>query len=447
MLAPCTRVSAVYSLAAAIAPLASPADPRLIPPENENPRERSWTAPERPARPAPRTYADDMAHSPPLRRFLFAALATVLFVGVLVWSMAMLLLMVAETAGGRWTALALVLGVPPLCLAPFAASLRRQREPALAALGVVLAIGGLALGRALHLASDATDDPSAVLRSVYLGEAKHRRYGLANLVPELDQFTLGSYLMPAVDPYLDGEQTLRVRALFRDVYRDLAKDPAFEDMGSAMPWSYRELFGGRPDVGHLYVYTPPHEGDEALPVLVFLHGWGGPFLGYQWVFQRFAKANGYAIVAPSYGMGWWRQRGAMTAVERTLEWIDDQPSLDGSRLILAGLSNGGPGVSQAAITYPERWNAVVFLSAVMDTRRLASLGESLAQHDTPVLVITGDAERRIPLAYTETCVDSLRQAHQGVDLRIFPGEDHFLLFSQPDAVMELLAEWVGGLEV
>jgi pimeloyl-ACP methyl ester carboxylesterase len=382
------------------------------------------------------------SHSPsPLRLLALATLTTALFCGALVWGAAALLLTVATTAGGRWTALAFVLAVPAMGAIPFAWGARRRREPMLAALGVLLALGGLALGHAVHIAPDATAQPDAPLRSIYLGEGRHLRTGLANLVPEVDQFTLGSYLVPFVDPFLDDEQTVRVRELFQGIYGDLAADPAFAGMGSAMGHSYRELFGRTWDVGHLYVYEPRAHRGEPMPVLVFLHGWGGPFLGYQWVLQRFAEQRGYAVVAPSFGMGWWRQEGAMPTVARALEWIDQQPELDGERMILAGLSNGGPGVQKAAMEFPERWDGVVFLSAVMELDGIFDLGESLAERGTPVLVITGDAERRIPLEYTQAGVESLRMVGAETSFEVFPGEDHFLLFSQPAAVMDRLGAW------
>lgn len=378
----------------------------------------------------------------PLPRLIaLSALTTALFIGACVWGASALLLVVASTSGGRLTALALVLAVPALCFTPFAWGLRQRREPVLACLGVILALGGLALGWALHIAPEATSRPNAALRSVYLGDGAHLRHGLANLVPEVDQFTLGSHLMGHIDPYLDADQTRRVRRLLQGIYGELAADPDFADMGSAMGHSYRELFGRRWDVGHLYVYTPRNHGDGPLPVLLFLHGWGGPFQGYQWVFRRFADEHGYAVVAPSFGMGWWRQDGAMDTVGRAIDWIDQQPDLDAERVILSGLSNGGPGVQRAALAFPERWEAVVFVSAVMDQDHIFGLGESLAAHGTPVLVITGDAERRIPLGYTQAGVESLRMVGAEVELEVFEGEDHFLLFSQPVAVMEVLGAW------
>jgi dienelactone hydrolase len=137
-------------------------------------------------------------------------------------------------------------------------------------------------------------------------------------------------------------------------------------------------------------------------------------------------------------MGWWNQEGAMPAIDRALDWIDAQPGLDGRRIVLAGLSNGGVGVQRAAMAFPERWRGVVFLNGVMDEKRLASL----AACEAPFLVVTGAAEDRIPLEYTDAWVDVLRAGSARVHYEVFPGEDHFLLFSQPDAVMALLGGWM-----
>ncbi len=382
-----------------------------------------------------------MAHRrpPALRLPLLSLLATGLFVGGLVWLAAALLLAVAETPGGRCTALGFLLAIPALGGLPFALGSRR-REPAVAAAGVLLALGALAIGWAAQIAPEGGPGPGGTLRSVYLGGGEHPRYALANLVPERDQFALGSHLMGPLDAYLDAEQTRRVRALFQRIYEEAAQDPDFAAVGSAMPWSYRELFGRSWDVGHHYVYRPPgHEG-EPLPVLLFLHGWGGPFLGYQWVLKRFADARGWAVVSPSFGMGWWRQPQAEPALERTLAWIEAQPDLDGERVVISGLSNGGPGVQRAVLAFPGRWDGVVFLNAVMDSDRLFAVAE--AAEGIPILVVTGDAERRIPVEITREWARSMAMVHPRVRLEVFGGEDHFLLFSQPEAVMELLGAWV-----
>ncbi len=378
---------------------------------------------------------------PPHRLALYALLATTLFIGALVWLASALLLLVAATPGGRFTAIGFLLAIPALAGAPFAWS-QRRREPSLAILGVLLALGCLAFGHAINIAPDVETGHDAPLRAVYLEDSEHPRAALANIVPEVDQFTFGSYVMGPIDPFMDREQTQRVRALFQRVYGELAEDPAFAGMGSAMPHSYRELFGGPSDVGHMYVYTPAHEPGEQLPVLLFLHGWGGPFQGYLWVFRHLADAHGYAVVAPSFGMGWWRQAEAMDAVERTLAWIEAQPELDGDHVVLSGLSNGGPGVGRAAMAFPERWRGVAYISAAMDAHRLLGLGDSLADHGTPVLVVTADAERRIPLQGTLNAVELLRSQGVQVELEVYPGEDHFLLFSQPEAVMERLGAWL-----
>ncbi|MFH1463545.1 MAG: hypothetical protein ABIO70_04090 [Pseudomonadota bacterium] len=380
--------------------------------------------------------------APTLRRLLtLSALTTLLFVAAMVLAGSLLLLLVATTPGGRLTALALVLALPSLAALPFAWSSGR-REPATALCAAGLLLGALFGGWALHIAPEARTSPGPGLYTVYLTDASHPRASIANLVPERDQFTLGSWLFPFVDPFLDAEQSERVRTLFQRVYAEADADPALADSGSAMAWSYAELFGRRWDVGHLYVYEPATSSPEPRPVLLFLHGWGGPFLGYQEVLRRFADAQGYAVVSPSFGMGWWDQTGAMPALERALAWIDAQPGLDGQRVVLAGLSNGGVGVVRAAVAFPDRWRGVVFLSGVMEASRLAALALSLVDHDTPALVITGADERRIPLEYTQGCVDVLRAGEVRLDLEVFSGEDHFLLFSQPDTVMALLGRWV-----
>jgi poly(3-hydroxybutyrate) depolymerase len=183
-----------------------------------------------------------------------------------------------------------------------------------------------------------------------------------------------------------------------------------------------------------------------LPVLVFLHGSAGNFKTYTWIWSKLAEQQGLVIIAPSYGFGNWRYPDTIEVVSRALADAATQVTIDPGRIYLAGLSNGGLGVSYLAAAQPEQFRGLIFLSPVMDTRVVDDPAFLERWRGRPVLVITGAADERIPLRYVEQRIGVLREGGVAVTERIYPGEDHFLVFSQPEAIREDVLQWLRLVE-
>lgn len=340
--------------------------------------------------------------------------------------LACLLAVVAQTAGGRLVGVACVL--LPLAGLLF---LVERRRGALAS--VVLGLG--CLGGAWWQTPSA-DAVQATGLSVFLGSTQHRRIALTQMVPEVDQFTLGAHLIPALDPFIDGPQSTRIRQLFEGVYAELRADPAFAQAGSVMGDAYAELWGGGWRNDHLFRYPAP-SGGAPRPVLLFLHGSAGNFLGYLWVLKAFADRAGWAVVAPDFGFGNWHRHPIAPTLERVLAYIDAQPDLDGDRVMLAGLSNGGRGVVRVARGWPERFRAAVLFSPVID--------QTDDLPDLPWFVLHARSDRRIPVLHVANAVHRMRAAGLTVDLRLIEG-DHFIFFSRRDAVIDVLERARAAME-
>jgi len=360
---------------------------------------------------------------------------TALWVGLLVpvVGLAALLAVVAETAGGRLCGVGFFVGglaAMLLAVAPLLPSGRQAVRPGAAGLGVFVAC---VLGAA-GVAPSGVSPPGARITSVWAGDATYPRWSLANLVPEIDQFKMGTWLV-AVDPHIDLAQSAALRDMFLAVYRDMRTDPDTVEAGSSMHFAYRDLFTGRASSGHLYVVRPAVESSKPASTALFLHGTLGSFKGYAHVLRGLADRCGLTIIAPDYGAGFWFREGGPRAVADAVAWADSQPALDAPRTLI-GLSGGGFGVSRAAVDMPHQWDEVVYLSGILESDWMGPVATAA---NRPITVVWGEQDRRLSHGHTLAGIEGLEAAGARVRRLSWPEEDHFLFFSQPEAVLDALA--------
>lgn len=355
---------------------------------------------------------------------------------------------------GVWLSAALVLGVPAALYLPVAETWSARLVIAAVLLGLTAAAtawrgrprraGAMLVGAVASylLALARTPRESAPmapagprLETHFAGAHPYPRFAPANVVPEIDQMKLGSYLVPAADPYLTVGSSARLRSLFLEVYRDMDADPAFRPLGSSMPYAYDDVASG-----HLYAYVPAHPVGERLGVLLFLHGSGGNFQVYTHLLAAVAERERVMVVAPSFGFGNWQKPGGTAAIAAAARYAVRELDGDPGRIVLMGLSNGGRGVTRALRDGEERYAGVVLLSAVMETDVLRGMGARYA--GTPALVIYGDADDRLPLEYEEAGAAALRKAGLAVRVHAYPREDHFVFFSEKRAIQAEIASFV-----
>ncbi len=288
-------------------------------------------------------------------------------------------------------------------------------------------------------------DPTSPVQHRFFREDDFGRFALTNIIPESEQVNLGFLLMTYLDPYITAEQSNRVSAFTMDLYREMEQDDHFHELGSVMGLAYRQLYGQPFDTGHYYLYVPQTEQNEPLPALIFLHGSAGNFKTYTWIWSKLAEQEGFVLIAPSYGFGNWDTVGVTTVIE-AIEDAKQAANLDEEQLYLAGLSNGGLGVSRTASEYPELFKGLIFLSPVFDTTIVDETEFQTMWAERPILVITGEADKRIPLEYVQNRVAKMQNGRINVTAVYYPNEDHFLTFSQPENIMADVANWISANE-
>lgn len=278
------------------------------------------------------------------------------------------------------------------------------------------------------------------VRNCYVGQyARFSRLAPSNVIPEVDQLKVGMTLLPLRDPHARSEMK-RLGALVRPLYAAIERDVDFRDLGSAMGLAYRELFHVPFRTGHYFALVPDAANGERLPCLVFLHGMGGNMKPYLWVLSGLGKRVKCVVIAPTFGIGNWdRPGGAELVVKVVREAVTTLP-VDPERIFLLGYSNGAMGVTRAAIQEPELFRGLIYLSPVTEDN-LFSLPEFLSRSkDRRIVFLHGGRDARIPKEFVKGTVANLQQLGCDVDLRVYEDEDHFLLFSQPDAVLGDIVE-------
>jgi pimeloyl-ACP methyl ester carboxylesterase len=356
------------------------------------------------------------------------------------------LLLSAWTRPGRvigLTGLSVALAVVALLLTWRNAAHRQTWSRVAALLGLI--VGGLGVALLLTAPSGRPGPASPVHhRFAAADSVRFRPYRPTNVIPEAEQIRLGFLVMPALDPILTRGQSRRVAAITRPIYAEMEEDADFRELGSVMGWAYAELAGRPFDVGHYYLYVPKARPPDPLPLVVFLHGSAGNFKAYTWLWAQAAEREGFAVIAPSFGFGNWSRPGGAESALAALDDVLRDVAIDEERIYLAGLSNGGLGVSHVAARAQERFRGLIFISPVIADILTNRLVPSGTWDDCPVLVITGEADRRIPVGYVEEHARRLQVIGADVTLITYPGEDHFLFFSQKDQIMRDIGLWLSA---
>jgi pimeloyl-ACP methyl ester carboxylesterase len=375
--------------------------------------------------------------------FIIRLIGLILYGGyfVLVAPLSLWLLFNAQTWVGRGLAASggLTLLIPLFIVRHFQRRERQQIWRRTAVLLALLVVGFLAV--VISAAPSGNPGPNSPVRHRFFRERGFGRFSLFNIIPESEQVNLGFLLMTYVDPIITAEQTHRVAPVAMNLYRQMEQDENFHELGSVMGLAYGQLFGLDFNAGHYYLYVPPSASSEPLPALVFLHGSAGNFKTYTWIWSKLAEQEGFVIIAPSYGFGNWDEAGVATVIE-AIEDAEQVVAIDRERIYLAGLSNGGLGVSRTAAEYPDMFRGLIFLSPVFDTGIVDGDPFQADWAGRPILVISGEADRRIPIGYVEDRVAEMENGRIIVTTAYYPGEDHFLTFSQPDNIMAVIGNWV-----
>ncbi len=379
-----------------------------------------------------------------LLKGLFLLFATLFFLPI--FYLALLLLCFPETLNGFLFGLAVIIEIISFLFIPFSLYVKTKKKWfwTTAASGVV---SGLLILLICYLRTpDGHAAPTSNIHSVFSGSAEFQRTSIANIVPEIEQLKLGTYVSSFFDPLIDSSNSSRIRKLFLNVYREMRESEDFNKMGSVLNLCYLDIFTGKRPTGHFYQYIP--KSDSPLPVILFIHGSLGNFKGYMWCWKKFADVNKFAIIAPTFGAGNWDRKGGVEEIEKAVEYCRNNPKFDNTQIYLVGLSNGGKGVSRIILNSPtSTFKGVIYISAVMENEIIAGDSFIAKCKKQNILVVHGEKDRRIPLTYIRPQIINMKMQGVNVEYEYYPDEDHFLMFSQWNHISKRLNDWINNIGV
>lgn len=168
---------------------------------------------------------------------------------------------------------------------------------------------------------------------------------------------------------------------------------------------------------------------------------GGNIKPCLWLLAKLSDRMKCAVIAPTLGIGNWdRPGGAELAVDVAREAIESLPIYP-NRIYLMGYSNGAMGVTRAAILDPSLFAGLIYLSPVTEDELFSDKKFLSRAKDRDILFLHGRDDHRIPLNFVEGTVSRVKSLGCNVRIEVF-NDDHYLLFSQPQAVIDELIEFM-----
>ena len=254
-----------------------------------------------------------------------------------------------------------------------------------------------------------------------------------------------------------------------DTEASTATQVTFSDYAGIDPSSFRnpeliryETFDGK--LIPAFLFLPPDYDGGIVPTIIHVHG--GPESQFRPYFLRhfqYLMLNGFAVLAPNvrgssgYGPDYMAldnytlRRDSVADIGAAVDWLLEQGYTDEEHLGIKGSSYGGYMVMAAITEMPTRFaaaieevgivNFVTFLENTADYRRAlreAEYGplsdiaflESISpihridQISTPLLVIHGENDSRVPVGEARQIISALEARGHAVEGLIFPDEGH-----------------------
>ncbi|WP_027573304.1 phospholipase [Bradyrhizobium sp. WSM1743] len=191
------------------------------------------------------------------------------------------------------------------------------------------------------------------------------------------------------------------------------------------------------------VYVPEYYmPDRPMPLVMALHGGSGNGRGFLWSWLRDARSLGAILVAPTATGPTWALMGddADTPnLMRILETVRSRWSIDASRMLLTGMSDGG---TFCYVTGLERASPFTHLAPVSATFHplMAEMADATRLQGLPVFITHGKLDWMFPAQTARQTQAALSAAGADVSYREVDDLSH----TYPREINAELLQWLNG---
>lgn len=193
------------------------------------------------------------------------------------------------------------------------------------------------------------------------------------------------------------------------------------------------------------LYLPEREAPASgWPLVVCLHGSHGRGSEYLWTWLRAGRSRGYAVLAPKSLGATWSMADPRIDTERVLAAMDAIAAarpVDGARVLLTGLSDGGTFGYLLALGAPDRFRALAPIAGVLPPALEPALRAGRGR-DLPLHVVHGAHDAIFPVHTARTATALL--ARLGYDVTYTELDDWGHALTN-DINETLLAPWFDAI--
>ncbi len=308
----------------------------------------------------------------------------------------------------------------------------RARDPeALANLGDVrVAIdaasdAALQAFAALREVTDASGDIRGVFRAFrFLPIGLEALYPLAGVLPPVNRFFL--------DPSRRADAALAER---------FTRPSTHEQVG-VMHFAADDDDGDG-ERGGFWLYVPEHYSpDQALPLVMALHGGSGTGHQFLWSWLRDARSHGAILVAPTSVGATWALSGEdadTPNIVRMVEFIRANWSIDPQRLLLTGMSDGGTFTYVSGLEAGSPFTHLAPVSAAFHPL-LAQITDAERVRGLPIHIVHGALDWMFPSSMAREAERVLTQAGADVTFREVTDLSH----TYPREMNAAMLAWLMG---
>jgi predicted esterase len=256
---------------------------------------------------------------------------------------------------------------------------------------------------------------------------------VASLASESNVVRLGMSVIAGTKPEL-AKALKPAEPIILGDYEALEMDADFTKLPSMLP--------GTPESQklknrwHYFMYVPGGiRKGQKLPVVVFLHGFGGNFKIFPWWWKGVCEKNKWLMIFPTFGMGFWNNSGEKELVSGAIADALSKSGVQPSSLHLIGLSNGTIGAAPLT-NRGLKSDGLIFISGA---GHLTPTGLKQVKH---CLFVVGTKDPAFHIA--ERSHQALKKGGLKTTLMKYEGDGHFLLASKRRRAQEDIVKWMNG---